>query len=74
MAVGSVLSGVGRGIRLLSQWNMLLSLLLVLIVLAVGPTRYILNVFMETSGNYVQNLISMGLWTDSQNDSGWQSS
>lgn len=74
IAVGSVLSGVGRGIRLLSQWNMLLSLLLVLIVLAVGPTRYILNVFMETSGNYVQNLISMGLWTDSQNDSGWQSS
>ncbi|TMP55432.1 choline transporter [Pseudoalteromonas sp. S1612] len=74
IAVGSVLSGVGRGIRLLSQWNMLLSLLLVLIVLAVGPTRYILNVFMETSGNYIQNLISMGLWTDSQNDSGWQSS
>lgn len=74
IAVGSVLSGVGRGIRLLSQWNMLLSLLLVLIVLAIGPTRYVLNIFMESTGNYMQNLVSMGLWTDTQSDSGWQSS
>ena len=74
IAVGSVLSGVGRGIRLLSQWNMLLSLLLVLIVLAIGPTRYIFNIFFESTGNYLQNIVQMGLWTDTQKDTNWQSS
>ncbi|WP_050899364.1 BCCT family transporter [Oceanimonas sp. GK1] len=71
-AVASVLSGVGRGIRRLSEWNMLLSLVLVLIVLYVGPTRYILNTLLESSGSYVQNIVGMSLWSDAQNDSGWQ--
>ena len=72
IAVASVLSGVGRGIRLLSEWNMWLSLLLVIIVLAIGPTRYILNNLLESTGNYAQNIIGMSLWTDTQADSDWQ--
>ncbi|PSJ47420.1 choline transporter [Zobellella endophytica] len=71
-AVASVLSGVGRGIRRLSEWNMLLSLLLVLIVLYVGPTRYMLNTLLESTGSYAQNIVGMSLWSDAQNDSGWQ--
>lgn len=72
IAVASVLSGVGRGIRFLSEWNMWLSLLLVIIVLAIGPTRYILNNLLESTGNYAQNIIGMSLWTDTQADSDWQ--
>jgi choline-glycine betaine transporter len=71
-AVASVLSGVGKGIRRLSEWNMLLSLLLVLVVLYIGPTRYILNTLLESTGLYVQNIVGMSLWSDAQNDSGWQ--
>ena len=71
-AVASVLSGVGKGIRRLSEWNMLLSLLLVLIVLYVGPTRYILNTLLESTGGYAQNIVGMSFWSDAQNDSGWQ--
>ncbi|GAA3717635.1 BCCT family transporter [Oceanisphaera sediminis] len=71
-AVASVLSGVGKGIRRLSEWNMLLSLLLVLIVLYVGPTRYILNTLLESTGSYAQNIVGMSFWSDAQNDSGWQ--
>ncbi|MCG2838739.1 BCCT family transporter [Photobacterium sp. WH77] len=71
-AVASVLSGIGKGIRRLSEWNMLLSLLLVVIVLYIGPTRYILNTLLESTGAYAQNIIGMSLWSDAQNDSGWQ--
>ena len=72
LAVASVLSGVGKGIRRLSEWNMLLSLILVLIVLYAGPTRYILNTLLETTGSYAQNIVGMSFWSDTQNDSGWQ--
>lgn len=71
-AVASVLSGVGKGIRRLSEWNMLLSLMLVLVVLYIGPTRYILNTLLESTGLYAQNIVGMSLWSDTQNDSGWQ--
>ncbi|CAE6904795.1 BCCT family transporter [Vibrio sp. B1FLJ16] len=71
-AVASVLSGVSKGIRRLSEWNMILSLLLVVVVLYVGPTRYILNTLLESTGLYAQNIIGMSLWSDTQKDSGWQ--
>lgn len=71
-AIASVMSGVGRGIRRLSEWNMLLSVLIVLIVLAIGPTRYILNTLLQSSGDYFNNLIGMSLWSDVNADSGWQ--
>ncbi|MFC6668685.1 BCCT family transporter [Marinobacterium aestuariivivens] len=72
LAIISVLSGVGRGIRLLSEWNMLLSILLVVAVLLIGPTRYILHTLIESTGDYVSNLITLSTWSDAQADSGWQ--
>ncbi|TVU68802.1 BCCT family transporter [Cobetia crustatorum] len=72
LAIVSVMSGVGRGIRRLSEWNMLLSVVIVAIVLAIGPTRYILNILLESTGDYAGNLISMSLWSDANADSGWQ--
>ncbi|MCG6538684.1 BCCT family transporter [Pseudomonas sp. KSR10] len=71
-AILSVMSGVARGIRRLSEWNMLLSILLLVVVLAIGPTRYLLNLMLESSGDYLQNLVGLSFWTDTQKDSGWQ--
>ncbi|MEP4557798.1 BCCT family transporter [Cobetia amphilecti] len=71
-AIASVMSGVGRGIRRLSEWNMLLSLVIVAIVLAIGPTRYILNTLLQSTGDYADHLIGMSLWSDANADSGWQ--
>lgn len=71
-AIISVATGVGRGMKRLSELNMLLSLLIVAIVLAIGPTRYILNTLLQSSGDYANNLISMSLWSDANADSGWQ--
>ncbi|OLO10491.1 choline transporter [Chromohalobacter japonicus] len=71
-AIASVMSGVGRGIRRLSEWNMVLSLIIVAVVLAIGPTRYILNTLLQSTGDYANNLIAMSLWSDANADSGWQ--
>ncbi|GKW48719.1 choline transporter [Halomonas sp. NCCP-2165] len=71
-AIASVMSGVGRGIRRLSEWNMLLSIVILAIILAIGPTRYILNTLLESTGSYGDNLIGMSLWSDANDDSGWQ--
>ncbi|MBB3139674.1 BCCT family transporter [Halomonas organivorans] len=71
-AVLSVMSGVGRGIRRLSEWNMLLSSVIVILVLAIGPTRYILNTLLQSTGGYINNLASMSLWADANGDTGWQ--
>jgi len=72
LAIISVMSGVGRGIRILSEWNMLLSIVLVLIVLAIGPTRYILHTLLESTGDYLGNIVALSTWSDAQGDSGWQ--
>ncbi|WP_311945719.1 BCCT family transporter [Halomonas piscis] len=71
-AIASVMSGVGRGIRRLSEWNMLLSLVIVAVMLVIGPTRYILNTLLQSTGDYVNNLVSLSLWSDANADSGWQ--
>ena len=72
VAIMSVVSGVDRGIRLLSLWNMLLSLVILAAVMAFGPTRYILNTILEGTSGYAQSVIGMSLWSDTQNDADWQ--
>lgn len=58
--------------KYLSNLNMILAALIILVVLGIGPTRYIINTLLESTGNYTQNIIGMGLWSDAQKDSGWQ--
>ncbi|MEX6504575.1 BCCT family transporter [Pseudomonas zhanjiangensis] len=72
VAIMSVVSGVDRGIKLLSLWNMGLSLVILAAVMAFGPTRYILNTILEGTSGYAQSVIGMSLWSDTQNDAGWQ--
>ncbi|WP_434136690.1 BCCT family transporter (plasmid) [Pseudomonas luteola] len=70
----SVMAGVSRGMKRLSEWNILLSIALVVLVLLLGPTRYILNLMLETTGDYAQNLVGLSFWSDTQKDNGWQNS
>ncbi|MCV6590318.1 MAG: BCCT family transporter [Marinobacterium sp.] len=72
VAIMSVMSGVGKGIRLLSIGNVVLSLLLLAGVLLFGPTRYILHTWLEGTADYAQNIVGLSLWSDAQADSQWQ--
>ncbi len=55
----SAVSGVSRGIKWLSNTNMVLAALLLLFVFIVGPTLFILNLVPESIGTYLTKLIPM---------------
>ncbi|AIY04235.1 glycine/betaine ABC transporter permease [Planococcus sp. PAMC 21323] len=54
----SAWSGLNKGIKYLSNVNMIVAVTLLILVLILGPTLLILNMFTETFGEYIQNLIS----------------
>lgn len=54
--MASAYSGLGKGIKYLSNANMSLAGILFAATLILGPTLYILNSFIDTIGSYVQNL------------------
>ncbi|MFD1172063.1 glycine betaine uptake BCCT transporter [Oceanobacillus picturae] len=55
----SAMTGLNKGIKYLSNANLILAFLLMIFLLFAGPTTYILNLFTNTLGNYIQNLPSM---------------
>lgn len=57
----SALTGLDRGIKLLSNANLLVAAGLLLFTLFLGPTSFILDTFTLTLGGYLQNLIQMSL-------------
>ena len=56
VAIASVMLGVDKGVKRLSQANMILAALLLLFVLILGPTVAILTGFFVNLGSYVVNL------------------
>lgn len=54
-------TGIKKGIKYLSNTNLVLALLLFFAVLFLGPTIFLLNLFTTTFGSYIQNLPAMGL-------------
>ncbi|GAE33762.1 glycine betaine uptake BCCT transporter [Halalkalibacter akibai] len=57
----SASTGIKRGIKYLSNTNMILATLLLVSMLILGPTLFLLNLFTHTLGEYIQNLPQMGL-------------
>ncbi|MFZ4841347.1 BCCT family transporter [Mycetocola saprophilus] len=55
----SVLSGVSKGMKWLSNTNLILAAVLVLFILIVGPTQFLLRDFVQSIGNYLQNFIGL---------------
>jgi choline/glycine/proline betaine transport protein len=68
----SVVLGVKQGIQRLSQLNIGLAGLLMLFVILAGPTLYIIETLITTTGLYIQNLPRMSLYLDPGRDSAWQ--
>lgn len=55
----SAWSGLSKGIKYLSNTNMVLAISLLVLVLILGPTLLILNMFTESIGGYFQNIVQM---------------
>lgn len=74
----SAMSGVGRGIRMISNGNMVLASLLAIFVFVVGPTVAQLNLLPTALNTYIQNFFEMASRTGASADgtagewlSGW---
>lgn len=73
VATGSVVSGLDRGIKFLSQLNLAAAAILVVFVLMVGPTLFLLKSTVQNTGHYLQNLLTLGSWTEAYaRDASWQ--
>lgn len=55
----SAWSGLSKGIQILSNVNMILAVVLLVLMFVIGPTMLILNMFTDTIGGYIQNLVQM---------------
>jgi len=57
----SAMTGLNRGIKYLSNTNIVLAIALMLSLLFLGPTTFIMDFFTSTFGSYIQELPSMSL-------------
>ncbi|MEE1929154.1 BCCT family transporter [Streptomyces sp. TRM 70351] len=63
VAVISVVTGIGKGIKWLSNANMGVAALILLFVLITGPTLYLLDTFVQDTGGYLQNVLALSFDT-----------
>ncbi len=74
VATLSAVSGVGNGIRIISEWNIWLSVVLLAFFLFGGPSKWLLGFFISTTGDYLWNVIPMGFQTfNEEGNAAWQS-
>ena len=74
IAALSVMSGLDKGVKRLSQANMILAAVFVLFLLLVGPTIFILSGFTQNLGYYLTIFPELSLWTETFRESNWQGS
>src|SRR5699024_6107829 len=67
----SASTGVDKGIKILSNINLVVAGLLLLFVLALGPTTFILEDMVTTLGGYITNFVKMSLTLTPLDDNGW---
>ena len=75
LATISVVTGLDKGVRRLSELNLSLAGLLMLMVLIAGPTVFILQTFVQNTGSYLSDIVNktFNLYAYEPNDwiGGW---
>lgn len=73
LSILSVVLGVKKGIKIISEMNIWISIIVVGFFLIGGPTLWLITAFGETLLDYAVNVIPMGLWKAEADDvSAWQ--
>lgn len=72
IATLSVVSGVGKGVKILSEINVWLSIAILVFLFLFGPTRYLLNSLLQNVGDYIAAVVPLSLWSDAHRDGPWQ--
>ena len=72
LATLSVVLGLKKGVRRLSQITMILAALLLLAVVILGPTLFLADSLVQNVGLYMQNFIKLSTWTEAYRGTEWQ--
>lgn len=73
-ATASVVLGLDKGVRVLSELNIKIGMVFLALMIILGPTLFLFNGFIQTTGGYIQEIISIGTWTDAFGTGDFQSS
>jgi choline/glycine/proline betaine transport protein len=71
LATASVVAGLDAGIRRLSEWNLYLSIALLLFVFIAGPTLFLMGAFVQNIGDYIDQIAFLTFNVDAYGDAGW---
>lgn len=72
VATCSAVIGIDRGIKRLSNFNIGVSIALLLFILVTGPTIFLLRGMIEAASMYFGILPEVAFWNDTFADTGWQ--
>ncbi len=72
LATISAATGLNRGIRRLSQLNIVLAFLLLVAVFIAGPTLFLLSSYVQNIGSYAASLVELSFNTDAYIGTDWQ--
>lgn len=64
----SSITGINKGIKWLSNINLTMAIILLAFIMTLGPTGYILNTFSQVMGDYLQNIVWMSFFVDSNGE------
>ena len=74
VATTSVVLGLVKGISRLSHFNLWLSAGFLLFVLVAGPTVSLFNTLFQTFADYIPQMFTLGIWSETLPDTEWRSS
>ncbi len=64
-------SGINKGIRILSDYNLKVFIAIMVFVFFVGPTVFILNLGVQGLGTYIDTFVSKSLWLGAVTEDQW---
>ncbi len=73
LATISVVSGLDKGVKILSELNIKLAAVFMLVVFLLGPTGYLVRLFMNSVGAYMNDFVKASFFI-STDESTWQAS
>ena len=69
--IASAYSGLNRGVKLLSNLNMIIAFSLMLLLFILGPTSQIMRIFVNSTGEYLRDIIPMSLRLQTFSEDTW---
>jgi len=71
IATLSVVSGVNKGIKFLSEMNVNVAVIIFILVLVLGPTAFIMKSYVQNIGSYLYHFIDLATWSGAYGTSSW---